>query len=136
MSSACANTASSTCETKVVGTPAILLEKSVNPDPVAVGKMTTYTIKATNQGSTDDSNVRLSVVFDAELAPVNGDQPSASIQGQKVSFPAVPILGAQQALTYKVVAKGMTPGNAHARFYLSSANVTTPISAEEITKVY
>ena len=136
VSSACANTASSTCETKVVGTPAILLEKSVNPDPVAVGKMTTYTIKATNQGSTDDSNVRLSVVFDAELAPVNGDQPSASIQGQKVSFPAVPILGAQQALTYKVVAKGMTPGNAHARFYLSSANVTTPISAEEITKVY
>ena len=33
------------------GHPAILLEKSDDPDPVGVGETTTYTVKITNQGT-------------------------------------------------------------------------------------
>ncbi len=40
VSGGCAAAATTTCETKVVGIPAILLEKSDNPDPVAVGDTT------------------------------------------------------------------------------------------------
>ncbi len=136
VSGSCAAAASTTCETKVVGIPAILLEKSDNPDPVAVGDTTVYTVKVTNQGTADDSNVAISIVVDSELTPVSSDQPGATINGQTVTFPVIPTLGAKQAVTYTIVAKGVTPGDAHTKFILSSANVTTPITAEESTTVY
>jgi uncharacterized repeat protein (TIGR01451 family) len=136
VSGSCAAAATTTCETKVVGVPAILLEKSDNPDPVAVGATTVYTVKVTNQGSADDSNVAISIVVDAELVPVSSDQPTATINGQTVTFAVIPTLAAQQSVTYTIVAKGVTPGDAHTRFILSSANVTTPSRAEESTTVY
>ena len=136
VSGACAAAALTTCETKVVGVPAILLEKSDNPDPVAVGDTTVYTVKVTNQGTADDSNVAISIVVDAELVPVSSDQPNATINGQTVTFPVIPTLSAKQVVTYTIVAKGVTAGDAHTKFILSSDNVTTPITAEESTTVY
>ena len=132
----CAAVVTTTCETKVFGVPAILLEKSDNPDPVAVGDTTVYTVKVTNQGTADDSNVAISIVVDSELVPVSSDQPTATINGQTVTFVVIPTLAAQQSVTYTIVAKGVTPGDAHTKFILSSANVTTPITAEESTTVY
>ena len=136
VSGTCAAAATTTCESKVVGIPAILLEKSDNPDPVAVGDTTVYTVKVTNQGSADDSNVAISILVDSELVPVSSDQPNATINGQTVTFPVIPTLGTKQAVTYTIVAKGVTAGDAHTKFILSSDNVTTPITAEESTTVY
>jgi uncharacterized repeat protein (TIGR01451 family) len=87
---------------------AILLEKADDPDPVAIGCTTTYTVKVTNQGSADDSNVAVIVTIANELEPVSTSD--ATIAGQTVTLPVVPRLAAKQAVTYKIVAKGVKAG--------------------------
>jgi len=131
---ACATQVSTSCETKVVGIPAILLEKADDPDPVAIGDSTTYTVKVTNQGSAEDHNVQVVVTIAPELVPVSSSE--GTISGQTVTLPVVPNLAAKQAVTYKIVAKGVTAGDAHTKFTLSSDMLTSPITAEESTHVY
>ena len=131
---ACAAAASTSCGTKVVGISAILLEKADDPDPVAVGDTTTYTVKVTNQGSADDSNVHVVVTIAPELVPVSTSE--GTIDGQTVTLPKVPTLASKQAVTYKIVAKGVTAGDGHTKFTLSSDVLKSPISAEESTTVY
>jgi uncharacterized repeat protein (TIGR01451 family) len=130
----CAAAASTSCGTKVVGISAILLEKADDPDPVAVGDTTTYTVKVTNQGSADDSNVQIVVTIAPELVPVSTSE--GTIDGQTVTLPKVATLGSKQVLTYKIVAKGVTAGDGHTKFTLSSDVLKSPISAEESTTVY
>ena len=131
---ACAAAVSTSCSTKVVGIAAILLEKADDPDPVAVGDTTTYTVKVTNQGSADDHNVQVVVTVDSELVPVSSSE--GTIDGQKVTLPVVSALPSKQAVTYKIVAKGVKAGDGHTKFTLSSDMLTSPISAEESTTVY
>ncbi len=122
------------CETIVAGIPAILLEKADDPDPVSIGDTTTYTVKVTNQGTADDSNVQVTVAIASALVPVSSSE--GTIDGQTVTLPVVPKLAAKQAVTYKIVAKGVTAGDGHTKFTLSSDMLTSPISAEESTTVY
>jgi uncharacterized repeat protein (TIGR01451 family) len=131
----CAKQVASSCATRVVGVPAILLEKSDDPDPVGLGETTTYTVKVTNQGSADDNNVKMVVTIAPELAPVSatGD---GSISGQTVTFPPLPKLAPKEAVTYKIVAKGVKAGDGRTRFELTSDMLTSPVTAEESTHVY
>jgi uncharacterized repeat protein (TIGR01451 family) len=131
----CAKLVSSSCQTRLVGVPAILLEKADDPDPVGVGETTTYTVKITNQGTADDNNVRVVVTVGAELTPVSATGDGA-ISGQTVTFPSVPRLAPKEAVTYKVVAKGVKAGDARTHFELTSDMLTTPVTAEESTHVY
>ncbi len=124
----------SSCATEVDGIPAILLEKADDPDPVSLGDTTTYTVKVTNQGSADDSNVLVVVTIAAELVPVSSSE--GTINGQTVTMPVVPTLAAQQAVTYKIVARGVAAGDGHTKFTLSSDMLQSPIFAEESTRVY
>ncbi|MGA3283622.1 MAG: hypothetical protein ABSD57_04090 [Verrucomicrobiota bacterium] len=130
----CAAAGSTSCSTKVVGIAAILLEKADDPDPVAVGETTTYTVKVTNQGSADDSNVRVVVTIAPELVPVSASE--GTIDGQTVTLPVVPKLPAKQAVAYKIVAKGVRAGDGHTKFTLSSDMLKSPITAEESTTIY
>jgi uncharacterized repeat protein (TIGR01451 family) len=131
----CAKLVTSTCQTRVVGVAGILLEKADDPDPVGIGETTTYTVKITNQGSTDNNNVRMVVTIAAELTPVSATGDGA-ISGQTVTFPAVPRLASKEAVSYKIVAKGAKPGDGRTRFELTSDMLTTPVIAEESTHVY
>jgi uncharacterized repeat protein (TIGR01451 family) len=130
----CAQVASASCTTKVNGIPAILLEKSDDPDPVAIGDTTTYTVKVTNQGTADDSNVQVVVTIAPELVPVSTSD--GTISEQTVTLPVVPTLAAKQAVTYKIIAKGVKAGDGHTKFTLSSNMLKSPITAEESTTVY
>ena len=130
----CAQLATTSCSTKVVGISAILLEKADDPDPVAVGDTTTYTVKITNQGSADDSNVQVVVEIAPELVPVSSS--GGTIDGQKVTFPLVGKLPSKQAVSYTIVAKGVKVGDGHTKFILSSDVLKSSISAEESTTVY
>ena len=129
-----ATAAASSCATEAVGIPAILLEKSDDPDPVAIGDTTTYTVKVTNQGTADDSNVQVSVAVAPELAPVSSAE--GAIDGQTVTLPVIPKLAPKAAVTYKIVVKGVTAGDGHTKFTLSSDVLKSPIHAEESTTVY
>jgi uncharacterized repeat protein (TIGR01451 family) len=126
--------AQSGCETKIFGIPAILLEKADHPDPIGVGSNTVYTVKVTNQGTADDENVQVIVAIAPELAPVSASE--GTIDGQTVTLPVVPVLAAKQEVSYTIVARGVSAGDGHTRFTLSSAVLKSPIMAEESTTVY
>ncbi len=130
----CAAVASTSCSTKVVGIPAILLEKADDPDPVAVGDTTTYTVKVTNQGTADDHNVQIVVEIAPELAPVSTSE--GSISGNTVTMPLVGTLAPKASVTYKIVAKGVNVGDGHTLFKLTSDVLKSQITAEESTHVY
>ncbi len=133
-SSATVPAVTSACETEVFGIAAILLEKADDPDPVAVGDTTTYTVKVTNQGTADDANVQIVVTIAPELAPTSSAE--GTIEGQTVTLPLIPKLAAKDSVTYKIVAKGVNAGDGHTKFTLSSDVLKSPISAEESTTVY
>jgi uncharacterized repeat protein (TIGR01451 family) len=131
---ACTTAVTTSCGTKVVGQAAILLEKADDPDPVAIGETTTYTVKVTNQGSADDNNVQVIVTIAPELTPVSSS--AGEISGQTVTLPVVPTLASKQAVTYKIVAKGVKAGDGHTMFKLTSEVLKSAITAEESTHVY
>ncbi len=131
---ACAAAVSTSCSTKVVGLAAILLEKADDPDPVAIGDSTTYTVKVTNQGSAVDHNIQVIVSIAPELTPVSSSE--GTIEGNTVTLPAVASLAPKQAVTYKIVAKGVKAGDGHTSFKLTSDVLKSAITAEESTHVY
>ncbi len=131
----CAKQVSTSCQTRVIGVAAILLEKSDDPDPIGVGETTTYTVKVTNQGTADDNNVRVVITVAPELAPVSATS-GGVINGNTVTFPVVPRLAAKESVTYKVVARGVKAGDGHTVFNLNSDVLKKAISAEESTHVY
>jgi hypothetical protein len=53
-----------------------------------------------------------------------------------VTFPPVPRLAPKEAVTYKVVAKGVKAGDGRTKFELNSDMLTSPVTAEESTHVY
>ncbi len=131
----CAGEVSTTCQSRVVGVAAILMEKADDPDPVGVGETTTYTVKITNQGTADDSNVKVVVTIAPELVPVSATG-NGTIDGQTVTFPVVPRLASKDAVSYQIVAKGVKAGDGHTVFKLTSDILTSAITAEGSTHVY
>ncbi len=131
----CAKLVASSCATRIVGVPAILLEKADHPDPVSIGESTTYTVKITNQGSADDNNVKMVVTIAPELVPVSATG-GGVISGQTVTFPTVTRLTAKDAVSYQIIAKGVKPGDGRTRFELTSDMLRSPVIAEESTHVY
>jgi len=130
----CGAAADGNGETRVRGIPAIVLEKSVDPDPVAIGDWTTCTVKVTNRGTANDHNIQIVVNIAPELAAVSS--PVGTINGQTVTLPLVASLAPRQTVTYKIVAKGRSEGDGHNKFTLTSAALTSPVTAEASTHVY
>jgi uncharacterized repeat protein (TIGR01451 family) len=124
----------SSCSTRIYGIPGLLLEKADDPDPVAVGDTTTYTVKVTNQGTTDVANVQVTVIVAPQLVPLNSSE--GTLDGQTVTLPLIPHLGPKESHAYTVVAKGVKAGDGHTLFRLASDALKSPISAEESTNVY
>jgi uncharacterized repeat protein (TIGR01451 family) len=114
---------------------ALLLEKADNPDPIQVGENTSYTVKVTNQGTADDSNVKVVVEFPAEIDPVSASN-GGVVNGKTVTFPAYPRLAPKQAFEYSIVAKGARAGDARVKFVRTSDGIPAPTTAEESTRVY
>jgi uncharacterized repeat protein (TIGR01451 family) len=133
-SSATATPVQSICTAEVAGIPAILLEKADDPDPVAVGDTTTYTVKVTNQGTADDTDVQVIVTIASQLIPVSSSE--GTFSGQTVTLPVVPRLASKASVTYTITARGVTAGDGHTLFTLSSGMLSSAIKAEESTTVY
>ena len=74
------------------------------------------------------------VTIAPELAPLSSSE--GTISGNTVTLPVVAKLAAKQAVTYKIVAKGMIAGDGHSKFTLTSDVLKSPLNAEESTTVY
>lgn len=134
VSSAAVPAVTSSCSTEAIGIPAILLEKSDDPDPVSIGDTTTYTVKVTNQGTAEAANVQIVVAIAPELEPVSSAE--GTIDRNMVTLPLIPKLAPKEVVAYKIVAKGVTAGDGHTEFVLTSDVLKKPLSAQESTTVY
>jgi uncharacterized repeat protein (TIGR01451 family) len=125
----------SACETMVAGISALLLETADDPDPVPVGETTTYTVRVTNQGTADDTNVKVVVEFPEELEPVSASD-DGKVNGRTVTFPAFPRLVPKEAFKYSIVAKGAKAGDVRVKFIRTSDDIPAPTTAEESTRTF
>jgi uncharacterized repeat protein (TIGR01451 family) len=132
---ACAKEVSTTCATRIVGVSALLLECVDDPDPISVGENTTYTIRVTNQGTADDTNIRIVVEFPAEITPTSASN-GGKVEGKRVTFPVYPRLAPKAAFTYTIQAKGEKTGDARISVVRTSTDIPAPTTEEESTRVY
>jgi uncharacterized repeat protein (TIGR01451 family) len=116
------------------GLPALLLEVVDDPDPIQVGEDTVYTIRVTNQGTADDTNIKVAVTFPAELNPINAG--NGQINGKTVTFPPYPRLASKASVQYRITARGASPGVTRIKVTQSSDYLISPILEEESTRVY
>lgn len=135
VASADVQAAQSFCETSVLGVSALLLEKADDPDPVSMGDVTTYTVKVTNQGTADDTDVKVVVEFPDEIDPTSASN-GGVVSGKTVNFPAFTRLSPKEAFEYKITAKGVKVGDARVKFIRTSDDIPAPTTAEESTRVY
>ena len=119
------------------GHPAMLLEMVDDPDPLQVGDVTTYTIRITNQGSANDSNIGMVMVFPREITPISaaGATPG-TVLGKSVRFAPYGVLGPKQVITWTIQARATAVGDARVRAELTSDLLKTPVIKEEATQVY
>lgn len=137
VSGVCAPEQMSETSTEVRGIPAILLELVDTEDPIEVGTNETYVITVTNQGSAVDTDIVITATLPAEMQYVSSEGPTrAAVEGQTVTFAPLARLEAGRQATWKVVAKGVRPGDVRLRIALTSARLTTPVEETEPTTIY
>lgn len=128
-------TASATIDIK--GIPAILLEVVDLDDPIEVGADVTYEIVVTNQGSSDGTNILVECVLPPEEQFVSATGPSsARADGQTVRFERVPVLRPKARLTYRVIVRGIRPGDLRFGVSLQSDQTDSPVTETESTHAY
>ncbi len=125
----------SSCATTVLGVSALLLEKADDPDPVSIGSLTSYTVKVTNQGTADDTGIKVVVQFPEEIDPVSASN-GGEVSGKTVTFPAVARLTPKEAFEYTISARGVKEGDARVTFIRTSDDIPAPTMAEESTRIY
>ena len=129
--------ASATASTVVKGIPAILLEVVDVEDPIEVGSTITYVITVTNQGSAMGTNIVLACTLPQQQSYVSSDGPTrGAIDGQMVTFAALPSLAPKAQATYRLVAKGVAPGDVRFKVSMTTDQQPTPVEETESTNVY
>ncbi len=134
----CAAPASTTCQINVKGIPAMLLNGFDDPDPVAIGGTTTYTLTITNQSKTEKlTNAQLTCTLDdAKLMQFVSADNGGTANGLVVSFPAIPVLNANESRTYKIVVKAVGEGQVQVKAEAKSNEITRTLIKTETTNFY
>ena len=116
------------------GLSAVLLEVVDDPDPLQVGESTTYTIKITNQGTADLTNINTVANFPKEVTPTSSQ--GGKVNGKTVNFPTVPRLAPKQVITYTIIGKAAEIGDSRLKVTLTEDQLLSPVVEEESTRVY
>lgn len=133
----CATAVSCPLATTVQGIPAILLEVVDIADPVLVGENTTYVITVTNQGSADDTNIRLVHTLESEQSFVSASGATAgTAAGQQVTFAPLARLAPGAVAEWRVTVRANAVGSVRFFTTMSSDNLTRPVEETEATNQY
>lgn len=101
-------------------------------EPICIGQPVTFIFKVSNPGTEEDTNVKLSVEFPKEVAPLKAYGASkGTVSNGVVTFDAIPILGPRRTVEFRVEGRGEQSGDGRIRAKIWSDSVTTPINVEE-----
>ena len=119
------------------GYPALLIEVLDTQDPLIIGEETTYIIQIANQGTADDTNVKLEVQIPEGLSVMSaaGDT-KGKISRNNIKFAPYPVLRAKEIIQYRVVAKAIDTGDLRFKAKMTSDLLKRPVPEEEATQVY
>lgn len=132
----CAAPATTNCQVAYVGIPAMLLDGVDDPDPVQLGGNTTYTLKVTNQGFADLTNVTLETTLDAANLMQYVSSSGGTLAGTKVTFPAIPVLKPKESRTFTIVVKAVGEGQVQVRAEAKSNEITRTLIKTETSNFY
>ena len=116
------------------GLGAMLVEVVDSPDPILIGGTTTYTLRVTNQGSADLTNINIVGTFPREITPVAAQ--SGTVSGASVRFQTLPRIAVGQSATFTVTARGVVEGDARVKFSFTEDSLGAPVVEEESTRVF
>lgn len=129
--------------TIVKGYAAMHISKYDSNDPVAVGETTTYTIEVRNEGFKDATGVvltndipELTEFVSAEAEDEHGVKVDYTVDGQKVTFNAVPLLASGEKIIYNVTVKATAKAQLLNRTSLRYDQFEKTIVVEEPTSTY
>jgi len=134
---ACADQVTTTCQTKVVGIPAVLLEVVDLEDPIEVGGTETYVVKVTNQGSAPDTGIKIVCTLEDEQQFVSGSGSTAvSASGNSITMAPLASLAPKDVATWRVNVKAVKAKNIRFSVSMTSDNLTRPVTETESTNQY
>lgn len=126
-----------TCATQWKGLPALSIEVVDSHDPLMIDQETDYIIHVTNQGTAEDTNVKVVAQFPIHMTPVEAWGPTEhKIEGKFVLFTPYMVLKMKQVLPFKIRAKAAQAGDARIKIFLYSNLLQEPVIEEESTQVY
>jgi uncharacterized repeat protein (TIGR01451 family) len=121
----------------VEGIAAILFQVVDVDDPIELGGETTYEIRVVNQGSKAATDVLLEARVPPGMQAVAAEGPVPyHIDSSRVIFDALPRLAPKADTTYRVRVQGLQPGDQRLSVQLRTAEMETPVTKEESTRVY
>ncbi|MCJ7776785.1 MAG: DUF11 domain-containing protein [Sedimentisphaerales bacterium] len=133
----CAETVTASLNTSVTGMPAVHLEVNDLEDPIEVGSPTTYVITLTNQGSAPDTNIRIICTLEDKMQYVtSAGATSGSLMGNTISLAPLPSLAPSAKATWRVIVKGIKPGDVRFKVTMSSDQLVRLVEETEATHIY
>ncbi|RJP61115.1 MAG: DUF11 domain-containing protein [Candidatus Auribacter fodinae] len=133
----CADAASASATTDLLGIPALLLEVVDLEDPVRIGDMTTYVITVTNQGSATANNILIKTTLEANMEYVTGEgETKVAASGKTVNFAALPTLAPKAQAVWRVQIKAKESGDVRFSVEMQSDELKRPVTETESTNLY
>ncbi|UCF42218.1 MAG: DUF11 domain-containing protein [Planctomycetota bacterium] len=133
----CADTVSTSCQSVVLGIPAMLLEVVDVSDPIEVGRSEKYIISVTNQGSATGTNIQVSCMLEDGMEYISSAGPTkASIEENKISFGALASLAPKAKAEWHVNVRAAAEGDMRFRVMLGSDQLKRMVEETESTNFY
>jgi uncharacterized repeat protein (TIGR01451 family) len=124
-----------TCE--VEGLAALFFDVADSEDPVEVDGQTEYVVRVRNQGTKPATGVRVTASLLGDLEPVEAQGPVGHrLENLTVVFEPLAKLAPSEESVFRVRARGRRAGDQRVQVQVVSEDHPTPITKEEITRVY
>jgi uncharacterized repeat protein (TIGR01451 family) len=122
---------------RVEGLAALAFQVADSEDPIEVEGVTEYVIRVANEGTAAASGVRLAAVLLGDLEPVEVTGPGGHrVENLAVDFEPLARLAPGEDVVYRIRARGHRAGDQRVQVQLVSEDHPTPITKEEVTRVY
>jgi len=133
----CAEAVTASTSTSVAGIAAIHLEVVDLEDPIEVGSSTTYVITVMNQGTAPDTNIRIVCALEDKVQYISSAGATVgSIMGNTVSFAPLHSLEPKEKATWRIVVRGVRPGDVRFGVSMNSDQLARPVDETEATYLY